>query len=53
MLTDRLIKTAGFSVPGVTVPLNIVDANKAASVDNCLKIASGFGGCNAAVIYSR
>jgi 3-oxoacyl-[acyl-carrier-protein] synthase-1 len=53
ILNNRLIKTAGFSVPGVTVPLNIVDENKAAAIDNCLKIASGFGGCNAAVIYSR
>jgi 3-oxoacyl-[acyl-carrier-protein] synthase-1 len=48
-----LFNTLGFSEPGVTYPLNIVDITVKKETNNCLKIASGFGGCNAAVLFYR
>jgi 3-oxoacyl-[acyl-carrier-protein] synthase-1 len=46
-----LFKTAGFSDPGVTNPLNIISKTERSEIMNCLKIASGFGGCNAAILF--
>jgi 3-oxoacyl-[acyl-carrier-protein] synthase-1 len=48
-----LFRTAGFHKSGVTHPLNIVTTTGSSKVNNCLKIASGFGGCNAAIYFSR
>lgn len=48
-----LIRTEGFSEPGISNPLNIISRNENKQIMNCLKIASGFGGCNAAQLFSR
>ncbi|MCX6333607.1 MAG: beta-ketoacyl synthase N-terminal-like domain-containing protein [Bacteroidia bacterium] len=48
-----LFNTAGFSESGVTNPLNIVNASVSKDIGNCMKIASGFGGCNAAILFHR
>ncbi|MCX6244177.1 MAG: beta-ketoacyl synthase N-terminal-like domain-containing protein [Bacteroidetes bacterium] len=53
MKNNRLYRSAGFSEPGVPVPLNVIRKNADASVQNCLKIASGFGGCNAAIVFRK
>jgi len=45
--------TLGFEKPGVTVPVNIVTNNKYVNLEYCLKVASGFGGCNAAIIFKK
>jgi 3-oxoacyl-[acyl-carrier-protein] synthase-1 len=48
-----VLKTYGFETPGVSMPLNIVkqtvtsDAKK-----HCIKLLSGFGGCNIAALYT-
>ncbi len=52
MLRNRLIKTLGFSVPGVVEKINVISEAQSCKLNNCLKIASGFGGCNGAVIFS-
>jgi 3-oxoacyl-(acyl-carrier-protein) synthase len=44
--------TKGFSELGVPVPVNVTTEAKSRSLRNILKTASGFGGCNAAVVYS-
>ena len=45
--------TVGFENPGVSVPI-IVNKNTVSTETNtCLKVASGFGGCNAAIIFSK
>jgi 3-oxoacyl-[acyl-carrier-protein] synthase I len=48
-----LYRSAGFNEPGIPVPLNVIRENAPAPVQNCLKIASGFGGCNAAIVFRK
>jgi 3-oxoacyl-[acyl-carrier-protein] synthase-1 len=38
---------------GVTNPLNICTDPLPGNFRNCLKTASGFGGCNAAVVFGK
>ena len=46
-----LFKSAGYEKPGVSVPVNIIDRHLYSVPETCLKTASGFGGCNAALIF--
>lgn len=48
-----VIPTLGFKEIGIPVPLNICTNLLPGDFKNCLKIASGFGGCNAAVVFSK
>jgi 3-oxoacyl-[acyl-carrier-protein] synthase-1 len=50
---NQLISTLGYSEPGTTHPLAIIDSNRKAALNSCLKIASGFGGCNAALLMYK
>jgi 3-oxoacyl-[acyl-carrier-protein] synthase-1 len=50
MKENILIPTMGFSTPGTEKPVNIVNELKRATLHKCLKTASGFGGCNAAMV---
>jgi 3-oxoacyl-[acyl-carrier-protein] synthase-1 len=50
---NLVIPTRGFENMGVTQPVNICSSLYSASLQNCLKTASGFGGCNAAMIFSK
>jgi 3-oxoacyl-[acyl-carrier-protein] synthase-1 len=43
----------GFSEPGTTHPLAVIDTNRKAVLNSCLKIASGFGGCNASLLFQK
>lgn len=45
--------TKGFENIGVSVPLNLSNKLQEKSLKNVLKTASGFGGCNAAIIMSK
>jgi 3-oxoacyl-[acyl-carrier-protein] synthase-1 len=53
LISNQLIRTMGFSEPGTTHPLAIIDANRDVKLSSCLKIASGFGGCNAALLLYK
>ena len=53
LIINQLIRTMGYSEPGTTHPLAIIDTNKEAKLNSCLKIASGFGGCNAALLLYK
>lgn len=56
MREGLILPSAGFENNGVTTPLNIcgsVTPMTGASLDTCLKTASGFGGCNAAVVLGK
>lgn len=44
--------TPGFSVCGVPMPMNISSAHRKLEMRHCVKTASGFGGCNAALVLS-
>jgi 3-oxoacyl-[acyl-carrier-protein] synthase-1 len=50
---DELIPTAGFDHLGVTQPVNVIKKREHRSLKTCLKTASGFGGCNAAIILQK
>ena len=50
---NLVLPTLGFKNIGVTQPLNVCAQLLPGSFNNCLKTASGFGGCNAAVVFGR
>ena len=52
-LDNILFRSAGFTNPGVPESINVIQQHTIAAVNNCLKIASGFGGCNAAIVYRK
>jgi len=53
MREDLVLPSLGFKENGVTMPLNICSSLLHTPLDSCLKTASGFGGCNAAVVMSK
>jgi len=48
-----VLPTKNFNSPGVSKPINICCTLQTAALKNCLKTASGFGGCNAALVFSK
>lgn len=44
--------TKGFTEAGVPCPVSVSDRHRQVGVKHCIKTASGFGGCNAAVVYT-
>jgi 3-oxoacyl-[acyl-carrier-protein] synthase-1 len=53
MRENLVLPSLGFEDNGVSMPLNICSSLLHTSLNNCLKTASGFGGCNAAVVMSQ
>ncbi|KQR94998.1 beta-ketoacyl synthase [Chryseobacterium sp. Leaf180] len=50
---NLLIASKNFEKSGVSQFLNILKENQAAKINTILKTASGFGGCNAAIILEK
>ncbi len=50
---DVVIPTMGFKNIGVTQPVNVCASLYNSTLQHCLKTASGFGGCNAAMIFGK
>lgn len=50
---NTVIPTPGFEDMGVSQPVNICTSLYQSSLQHCLKTASGFGGCNAAMVFSK
>ena len=48
-----ILPTPGFKDPGTTQPLVVSNALQTGVYNNCLKTASGFGGCNAAIVLRK
>jgi 3-oxoacyl-[acyl-carrier-protein] synthase-1 len=48
-----ILPTPGFDTIGVSEPINICTKLTTKRSKTCLKTASGFGGCNAAVLFSK
>lgn len=48
-----ILSTLGFETIGVSDPINICTQLTSKRLKTCLKTASGFGGCNAAVLFSK
>ncbi|MEH6535278.1 MAG: beta-ketoacyl synthase N-terminal-like domain-containing protein [Psychroserpens sp.] len=53
MKNNMLYTSLGMDELGVSVPLNIIKQNKKAEINTVLKTASGFGGCNTAIIFKK
>jgi len=51
--SGQLFQSAGFEELGVPVPLNVLTRHETHPIHGCLKTASGFGGCNAAIVYQK
>lgn len=50
---NQLMTSKGFDELGVTQSINIITENKEKQVTCFLKTASGFGGCNTAVLFEK
>jgi len=50
---QMLIRSAGFESLGVPEPIRVIANNEEREITSCLKSASGFGGCNAAIIFEK
>ena len=53
MQANLILPSLGYNEQGVSQPLNICTKLQPAILNNCLKTASGFGGCNAAIVFSK
>ncbi|HWB94560.1 MAG TPA: beta-ketoacyl synthase N-terminal-like domain-containing protein [Puia sp.] len=53
MRESLVLPSRGFGHNGVTTPLNVCASLVETPLTTCLKTASGFGGCNAAVILGK
>lgn len=53
MQHQMLLPSIGYEAQGVSVALNITRELKAARINHILKTASGFGGCNAALVWGK
>lgn len=53
MKHNLVIQSRGFDKLGTTVPVNICKQNTSKEIKNSVKTLAGFGGCNAALIFSK
>jgi 3-oxoacyl-[acyl-carrier-protein] synthase I len=53
ILANKLFTSLGFDTIGVSQSINVIEKNKEASIRYFLKTASGFGGCNTAVLFEK
>ena len=53
LINNQLLSSAGFSTMGVTMPVNVLETTKKVNLQTALKTSSGFGGCNAALIFQK
>ena len=50
--TGEVFGVMGFENPGVPKPINISPAHRLVNMKRCIKTASGFGGCNGAIVFA-
>ncbi len=53
MKMNCLFRSAGYETLGVTETINVIKETTYKPVNTCLKTASGFGGCNAALVFRK
>ena len=53
VLESKLFASLGFDEIGVSQPINIIEKNEDKEINYFLKTASGFGGCNTAVLFEK
>lgn len=50
---NKLFESKGFDEIGVSEAINVIEKNGEKKIDYFLKTASGFGGCNTAVVFEK
>ncbi|WP_100430293.1 beta-ketoacyl synthase [Flavobacterium sp. 1] len=50
---NKLYASLGFDAIGVSQPIRVIEKNEDAAIRYFLKTASGFGGCNTAVLFEK
>jgi len=50
---NKLFTSLGFDEMGVSQPINVIQKNEDKNCEYFLKTASGFGGCNTAVVFKK
>jgi len=50
---NMLFESKGFDEIGVSETINVIEKNQERNIDYFLKTASGFGGCNTAVVFEK
>jgi 3-oxoacyl-[acyl-carrier-protein] synthase-1 len=50
---NMLFQSKGFDEIGVSEAVNVIEKNEEANINYFLKTASGFGGCNTAVVFEK
>ena len=53
LLNNELISTAGYDQPGVSQKVNVIRQCESKLLRTMVKTASGFGGCNAAMVWQK
>jgi len=53
MTQNKVFKSLGYDEPGVSQPINVITKNEDREINYFLKTASGFGGCNTAVVFEK
>jgi len=53
MLNNMLYTSLGMENAGVASPLNVITHKQKKTLSRCLKLSSGFGGCNAAIVLEK
>ncbi len=53
VLQDKVFASMGFDEIGVSQSIAIIEKNEKTKIDFFLKTASGFGGCNTAVVFKK
>jgi len=53
VLENKLFASLGFDEIGVSQPISIIEKNEDKEMNLFLKTASGFGGCNTAVLFEK
>ncbi|HTE08463.1 MAG TPA: beta-ketoacyl synthase N-terminal-like domain-containing protein [Flavitalea sp.] len=53
MQDGLLLPTRGFSTKGAATNINVTTKSGHQKISHCLKTASGFGGCNAALLFTK
>jgi 3-oxoacyl-[acyl-carrier-protein] synthase I len=53
MRTNTILPSRGYEECGTTMPVNICKQIIKKNITHCLKTTAGFGGCNAAILFSK
>jgi len=53
MAQNKVFTSLGYDEPGVSQPINVITKNEDRQINYFLKTASGFGGCNTAVVFEK